>query len=41
MLIYNYISGTNVRVVSNDTHIGTRYVILDKHWIRLPDEGFM
>jgi len=26
--------------VNNDTHIGTRY-ILAKHWIWLPDAGFM
>ena len=37
----NYISGTNVRFVNNDTHIGTRYVILAKHWMWLPDDGFM
>jgi len=24
----------------NDTHIGTRYVILAKHWMWLPDDGF-
>ena len=40
MLRYNYISGTNVRVV-NDTHIGARYVILAKHWMWLPDDGFI
>jgi len=22
-------------------HIGTRYVILAKHWMWLPDDGFM
>jgi len=27
--------------VNNDTHIGSRYVILAKHWIWLPDDGFM
>ena len=25
----------------NDTHIGTRYVILAKHWMWLPDDGFI
>jgi hypothetical protein len=25
---------------NNDTHIGTRYVILAKHWMWLPDDGF-
>jgi len=25
----------------NDTHIGTRYVILAKHWMWLPDDDFM
>ena len=25
----------------HDTHIGTRYVILAKHWMWLPDDGFM
>jgi len=24
----------------NDMHIGTRYVILAKHWMWLPDDGF-
>ena len=27
--------------IYNDTHIGTRYVILAKHWIWLPDDGSM
>jgi hypothetical protein len=27
--------------ISNDTHIGTRYVIFAKHWLWLPDDGFM
>ena len=27
--------------VSQDTHIGTRYVILANNWIWLPDDGFM
>jgi len=27
------------RHINNDTHIGTRYVILAKHWVRLPDDG--
>ena len=25
----------------NDTHIGTRYVILAKQWMWLPDDGFI
>ena len=25
----------------DDTHIGTGYVILAKHWMWLPDDGFM
>ena len=25
--------------IYNDTHIGTRYVILAKHWKWLPDDG--
>jgi len=27
--------------VSLDTHIDTRYVILAKHWMWLPDDDFM
>jgi hypothetical protein len=27
--------------ISNDTHIGTRHVILAKPWLWLPDDGFM
>jgi len=27
--------------INNDTHIGTRYVILAKHWMWLRDGGFM
>ena len=27
--------------VDINTHIGTRYVILTKHWMWLPDDGFM
>jgi hypothetical protein len=27
--------------INIDTHIGTRYVILAKHWMWLPDDGFM
>ena len=26
--------------INKDTHIGTRYVILDKHWMWLPDDCF-
>jgi len=26
---------------NNDTHIDNRYVILAKHWMWLPDDGFM
>jgi len=31
----------NTDNINNDTHIGTRYVILAKQWIRLPEDGFM
>ena len=31
----------NTDNINNDTHIGTRYVILAKHWIWLPDDGFL
>jgi hypothetical protein len=31
----------NTDNINNDTHIGTRYVILAKHWIWLPDDGSM
>jgi hypothetical protein len=54
VLSYNYISGTNVRVVIdvvsvmaayatiiNIGTIGTRYEILAKHWMWLPDDSFM
>ena len=27
-----------MHVVYNDTHIGSRYVILAKHWMWLPDD---
>jgi len=27
--------------INIDTHIGTRYVILAKLWMWLPDDGFM
>jgi hypothetical protein len=27
--------------ISNDTHIGTRHVILAKHWLWLPVDGFV
>ena len=27
--------------INIDKHIGTRYVILSKHWMWLPDDGFM
>jgi hypothetical protein len=29
------------KVKSNDTHNGTRHIILAKHWLWLPDDGFM
>jgi len=35
--IYRHNTGN----INNDTHIGTRYVILAKHWMWLPDDGFM
>jgi len=31
----------NIDSINNDTHIGTRYVILAKHWMWLPDDGSM
>ena len=27
--------------IYSDTDIGSRYVILAKHWMWLPDDGFM
>ena len=30
----------NTGNVNKDTHIGTGYVILAKHWMWLPDDGF-
>ena len=27
--------------INNDTHVGTRYVTLAKHWMWLPDNSFM
>ena len=30
----------NTDNINNDTHIGTRYVSLAKHWMWLPDDGF-
>ena len=31
----------NTDNINNDTHIGTRYVILAKHWMWFPDDGSM
>jgi hypothetical protein len=31
----------NTDKINDDRHIGTRHVILAKHWIWLPDDGFM
>jgi hypothetical protein len=31
----------NTDNINIDTHFGTRYVILAKHWMWLPDDGFM
>ena len=31
----------NTDIINNDTHIGTRYVILAKHWMWLTDDGFL
>ena len=31
----------NTDNINNDTRIGTRHVILAKHWMWLPDDGFM
>ena len=33
--------GSHEKTPYNDMHIGTRYVILAKHWMWLPDDGFM
>jgi len=38
---YGGICCHNTDNINIDTHIGTRYVILAKHWTWLPDEGFM
>ena len=31
----------NTDDINNDTHIDTRYVIVAKHWMWLPDDIFM
>ena len=38
---YGGICRRNTDTINNDTHIGTRRVILAKHWMWLPDDGFM
>jgi hypothetical protein len=38
---HNKICRHNTDNINNDKHIGTRYVILAKHWLWLPDDGFM
>ena len=38
---YDGIRRHNTENINNDTHIGTRYVILAKHWMWLPDDGSM
>jgi hypothetical protein len=37
----NKICCHNTEIISNNTHIGTRHVILAKYWLWLPDDGFM
>jgi len=36
---YGGICRHNTDNIYNDMHIGTRYVILAKYWIWLPDDG--
>jgi hypothetical protein len=38
---YGSICRHNTDNINNDTQIGTRNVILAKHWMWLPDDGFM
>ena len=38
---YGGVCHHNTDNINNDTHIGTRYVILAKHWIWLPDDDFI
>jgi hypothetical protein len=38
---YGGICRHNTDNIHNDTHIGTGYVILAKHWMWLPDDGSM
>jgi len=38
---YGGICYHNIDNINNDTHSGTRYVILAEHWMWLPDDGFM
>ena len=33
-----FICRHNTDNINNDTHIGTRYEILAKHWVWLPDD---
>jgi len=40
-VLWQQICRHNTDNISNDMHIGTRYVILAKHWMWLPDDGFM
>jgi hypothetical protein len=39
--VLNKICRHNTENISNDTHIWTRHVILAKHWLWLPDDGFV
>jgi len=38
---YGGICRHNTDNINDDTHIGTRYVILAKRWVWLPDDGSM
>jgi len=39
-VLWQHICRHNTENINIDTHIGTRYVILAKHRIWLPDDGF-
>ena len=40
-VLWRHICRHNTDNINIDTHIGTRYVILAKHWMWLSDDGFM
>jgi len=41
LVLWRHIYRHNTDNINKDTHIGTRYVILVKHWMWLPDDGFV